>query len=59
LIYRAEDRETCNSKNHESSESETKNISHRKRKRSSKDTTSEYKKNKGLMSAIHVNPNED
>ena len=61
VIYRAADREPCISKNHESSEqnSENKNIRHRKRKRSSKDTASVYKKNKGLMSAVHFNPNED
>ena len=61
VIYRTADRETCNSKNYESSEqkSEIKNISHRKRTRRSKDAASVYKKNKGLMSAVHFNPNED
>jgi len=57
VIYRAAGRETCNSNffsnNHESSASENKN------KRRSKDTPFDSKKNKGLMSAVHFNPNED
>jgi len=63
VIYRAAGRETCNSNffsnNHESSASENKNICHRKSKRRSKDTPFDSKKNKGLMSAVHFNPNED